>query len=165
MLTSVFFDLRCIYGDRGLFQELREHVIGKTRGNHIFLAHMARNALSRKPPLGFFRNFVLIKGGEHDQTFDIKLNGIVPIVDLARVYTLAQCSSAINTLDRLDSMESSKAISNDSAGDLHDALEFISNLRNQHQAGQVKAGRKWTTLYHRTIFRTLTAPALKTLSW
>ena len=38
-------------------------------------------------------------------------------------------------------MESSNAISIESAGDLHDALEFISNLRIQHQAGQVKAGK------------------------
>ncbi|WP_035235367.1 DUF294 nucleotidyltransferase-like domain-containing protein [Desulfobacter vibrioformis] len=142
MLTSVFFDLRCIYGNRSLFQNLREHVLGKTRGNRIFLAHMTRNALSRQPPLGFFRNFVLIKGGEHDHTFDVKLNGIVPIVDLVRIYALALCSNAINTLDRLYLMESSKAISNDSARDLHDALEFISNLRIQHQARQVKAGKE-----------------------
>jgi len=142
MLTSVFFDLRCIYGNRNLFQDLRDHVLCKIRGNHIFLAHMTRDALSRQPPLGFFRNFVLIKGGEHDHTFDVKLNGIVPIVDLARVYTLAQCSSAINTLDRLDLMESRKAISSDTAGELHDALEFISNLRIQHQARQVKAGKE-----------------------
>ena len=103
---------------------------------------MTMNALSRQPPLGFFRNFVLIKGGEHDQTFDIKLNGIVPIVDLVRVYALAQCSTATNTLERLDLMKSSNAISNETAGDLHDALEFISNLRIQHQAGQVRAGKE-----------------------
>ena len=142
MLTCVFFDLRCIYGKRSLFQELRDHVLDKTRGNRIFLAHMTNNALSRQPPLGFFRNFVLIKGGQHDHTFDVKLNGIVPIVDLARIYTLAQGSRAINTLDRLDLMESCKEISSDSAGDLHDALEFISNLRIQHQARQVKAGKE-----------------------
>jgi CBS domain-containing protein len=59
MLTSVFFDLRCIYGNHSLFQDLRDHVIGKTRDNHIFLAHMTRNALSSQPPLGFFRNFIL----------------------------------------------------------------------------------------------------------
>ena len=66
MLTSVFFDLRCIYGSRNLFQDLRDHVLDKTRDNQIFLAHMTMNALSRQPPLGFFRNFILIKGGEHD---------------------------------------------------------------------------------------------------
>lgn len=142
MLISVFFDLRCIYGKRSLFQKLRDHVLGKTRGNRIFLAHMTKNALSRQPPLGFFRNFILIKGGKHDHTFDVKLNGIVPIVDLARVYTLAQGSHAINTLDRLDFMESAKDISSDSAGKLRDALEFISNLRIQHQARQVKAGEE-----------------------
>jgi CBS domain-containing protein len=142
MLTSVFFDLRCIYGHRSLFQDLRNHVLGKTCDNQIFLAHMTMNALSHQPPLGFFRNFILIKGGEHDQTFDIKLNGIVPIVDLVRVYALARRSSATNTLDRLDLMKSSNVISKETAWDLHDALEFINNLRVQHQARQVRAGKK-----------------------
>ncbi|OQX31704.1 MAG: signal transduction protein [Candidatus Sedimenticola endophacoides] len=142
MLTCVFFDLRCIYGDQQLFRQLREHMLNKTRGNRIFLALMAGNALSHQPPLGFFRNFVLIKGGEHDHTFDLKHNGIVPIVDLARVYTLAAGSDAVNTLDRLDLVVSGGEISRDGAHDLHDALEFISDLRIQHQARQIRAGGK-----------------------
>ncbi len=140
MLTCVFFDLRCIAGEKRLFTELREYLLNKTRGNQIFLAYMAGNALSSKPPLGFFRNFVLISGGEHDHTFDLKHNGIVPIVDLARVYALAAGSQAINTQDRLKEVASGGEVSHGGAHDLRDALEFVSSLRIKHQAKQIRAG-------------------------
>jgi CBS domain-containing protein len=140
MLTCVFFDLRCIHGEKNLFRQLREYLLAKTRGNQIFLAYMAGNALSFKPPLGFFRNFVLISGGEHDHTFDLKHNGIVPIVDLARVYALAAGSHAINTQDRLKEVASGGEVSHGGAHDLRDALEFVSSLRIRHQARQIKAG-------------------------
>jgi len=140
MLTSVFFDLRCIYGDLNLFDELRRYMLNKTRGNRFFLAFMAGNALSHQPPLGFFRNFVLIRGGEHDHTFDVKHNGIVPIVDLARVYALAAGNDAVNTLERLKMVAVGGEVTAEGARDLYDALEFISSLRIEHQARQIREG-------------------------
>jgi CBS domain-containing protein len=141
MLTCVFFDLRCIHGEINLFRELRRHLLEKTRGNRIFLAYMAGNALTHRPPLGFFRNFVLISGGEHDHTFDLKHTGIIPIVDLARVYALAAGSQAINTQDRLKVVAEGGEVSGDGARDLQDALEFVSFLRIEHQARQIKEGK------------------------
>ncbi len=140
MLTSVFFDMRRVYGSRNLFREIADYALEKTRGNRIFLAFMAGNALTHQPPIGFFRNFVLIKDGEHNQTFDVKHNGIVPIVDLARVYSLAAGSKAVNTLDRLEMVAEGGEVSDDGAHDLKDALEFICYLRIQHQARLIKAG-------------------------
>jgi CBS domain-containing protein len=140
MLTSVFFDLRRVYGDINLFRELRQHVLDKTRGNRIFLAHMVGNALKHQPPLGFFRNLVLIRGGEHDQTFDLKHTGIIPIVDLARVYALAAGNDAVNTQERLSLAAEGGEVTRESARDLSDALEFISFLRIEHQARQIRKG-------------------------
>ena len=111
-----------------------------TRGKSIFLAHMAANALSHQPPLGFFRNFVLIRGGDHDHTFDLKHNGIIPIVDLTRVYALAAGEGAVNTQERLSSALEGSGVSAQGAQDLRDALEFISHVRLQHQASQVRDG-------------------------
>ncbi len=140
MLTCVFFDVRHIYGDDSLFQELRQFVLDKARGNSIFLAHMTSNALSHQPPLGFFRNFVLIRGGEHDQTFDLKHNGIIPIVDLARVYALASGVEAVNTRERLSASVSGGEVSRSGARDLIDALAFIADVRLKHQARQLRSG-------------------------
>ncbi|KAA3629600.1 MAG: cyclic nucleotide-binding/CBS domain-containing protein [Proteobacteria bacterium] len=141
MLTCVFFDLRYIYGDDQLLKDLRQFVLERTRNNTIFLAYMVGNALTHQPPLGFFRNFVLIRGGEHNNTFDLKHTGIAPIVDLARVYALAAGHNAVNTQERLTISASSGEVSEEGARDLRDALEFISSLRIQHQARRLKAGK------------------------
>jgi CBS domain-containing protein len=141
MLTSVFFDLRCIFGEQNLFRSLRQHLLEKCRGNRIFLGHLAGNAMSNKPPLGFFRNFVLIQDGEHNRTFDLKYTGIVPIVDIARVYALAAGIHAVNTQDRLKVVADSGELSVEHVRDLQDTLEFVSFLRIRHQARQIKAGQ------------------------
>jgi CBS domain-containing protein len=142
MLASVFFDLRPIYDPEELFGELHERVLHLSKTDRIFIAYMAANALKHRPPLGFFRNFVLIHGGDHDHTFDIKHRGIVPIVDLARVYALSAGLDEINTLERLRAAAAEGALSKDGAANLVDAIEFIGTLRMRHQARQLKRGDK-----------------------
>jgi CBS domain-containing protein len=140
MLASVFFDLRAIHDPEGLLGELKERVLALSKADRIFIAYMAANALKHRPPLGFFRKFVLIHGGEHDQTFDIKHRGVVPIVDLARVYALSAGLEEINTLERLRAAGAAGALSKNGAANLVDAAELIGTLRMRHQAGQLKRG-------------------------
>ncbi len=142
MLSSVFFDLRPLYGDFELFRRLSEHVLEKSRKNRIFLSYMTANALTHQPPLGFFRNFVLIRGGEHANTLDLKHNGVVPIVDLARIYALSAGLPPVNTRERLESVAGAGDLSSGGGADLLDALEFIGTVRLQHQARQIKRGVK-----------------------
>lgn len=140
MLSSVFFDLRPIHDPEGLFGELAERIHTMSKKETIYIAYMAANALKHRPPLGFFRKFVLIRGGDHDQTFDVKHRGIVPIVDLARVYALSAGLDDINTVERLKAAGASRALSSDGAANLVDAYEFIGTLRMRHQAEQLKRG-------------------------
>lgn len=140
MLTCVFFDLRAIHGQSALLDELRHDVLHRTQGNTLFLAHMVGNALQHQPPLGLFKGIATIRSGEHKGTVDLKHTGVVPIVDLARVYALAGGNSAVNTSDRLRDAAAGGAISEQSARDLSDALEFLAFMRIQHQARQIAAG-------------------------
>ena len=140
MLSSIFFDLRPVHGDAELFEALQEETLHRTRGNGIFTAYLVANALQFRPPLGFFRTFVLIHGGEHDDTFDIKHRGIVPITDIARILALAQGLPQINTDERLQAAAAAHALSGEMADNLRDALELISSLRIRHQAGQIRQG-------------------------
>jgi len=141
MLSSIFFDLRPVRGDDSLFRQLQDYILGATRGNTIFLAYMAANALQHRPPLGFFRTFVLIHGGDHDDTFDIKHRGIVPITDLARVYALSEGLRPVNTTERLRAAVESGALSRDMGESLEDALELIASLRIRHQAELIRQGK------------------------
>ena len=142
MHSSIFFDMRPIHDPDGMFEELQEYILDLCRANRIFIAYMVANALKHRPPLGFFRNFVLISGGEHDHTLDIKHRGIVPIIDLARVYALSTGQPAVNTLERLEQAAKSKAVSQEGADNLIDAFEFIGALRLRHQAEQLRQGRQ-----------------------
>ena len=141
MLTCVFFDLRHVYGRAALVDELREHFLGRARGNGIFLAYMVGNALSHQPPLNMFGKIAPSRKGEHRGTVDLKHQGIVPIVDLARVYALAGAHPQVNTQERLETASLSREVSEDSARDLRDALEFLAVTRIRHQARQIEAGQ------------------------
>jgi CBS domain-containing protein len=141
MLTCVFFDLRAIYGSSALLDGLRTDVLQRTKGNTIFLAYMVGNAMQHQPPLGLFKGISTIRSGEHKGTVDMKHTGIVPIVDLARIYALAGGHEEVNTHDRLVSASAGGAISEQSSRDLRDALEFLAVVRIQHQAKQIAAGQ------------------------
>ena len=140
MLTCVFFDLRLIYGRSELLDELRGDMLRRTRGNSIFLAYMVSNALSRRPPLSMFGRITPARSGEHRGKIDLKHHGIVPVVDLARVYALAGGHEAVNTYDRLEVAARSDEVSVQSARDLRDALEYLAVTRVQHQVRQIEAG-------------------------
>jgi CBS domain-containing protein len=140
MLSSIFFDLRPVRGEKTLFEQLHREVLNKTRSNGIFIAYMAANALQFRPPLGFFRTFVLIHDGDHDDTFDIKHRGIVPITDIARLLALSKGLAPVNTTERLQAVGETNALSREMGGNLVDALEFIATLRIHHQAEQIRLG-------------------------
>jgi CBS domain-containing protein len=140
MLSSIFFDLRPVYGEKSLFETLQHDILEKTRSNGIFTAYMASNALQHRPPLGFFRTFVLIHDGAHDDTFDIKHRGIVPITDIARVFALNQGLKPTNTTERLEAASETSIVSDEMGENLIDALEFIASMRINHQAEQIRKG-------------------------
>jgi len=140
--SSIFFDMRGIYGERRFADELIEYISDNTRDNRSFLAHMAHNATRRKPPLGFFRQFVVEKSGEHSQSFNLKGRGIAPVIDTVRVHALACGSRRANTFDRLKDVSASSLLTEGKANDLIDALELISMVRIRHQAAQIEAGKK-----------------------
>ena len=131
---------RC-YCTKEELDQLRAEVLSRTQGNTIFLAHMVGNALTHQPPLGMFKGISTIRSGEHKGTIDLKLTGVVPIVDLARVYALAGGHAEVNTHDRLTAASAGGALSEQSAHDLRDALEFLAFTRIQHQTRQMAAGK------------------------
>lgn len=88
LMCTIFFDFDLVYGDEDLVIELRKLIIDTTRDNDLFFAYLGSDALKNPPPLGFFRQFLVEKDGEHKDTFDIKSRAIVSLVDAARILSL-----------------------------------------------------------------------------
>ncbi len=142
MLASVMFDLRPIGGTTSLFDDLQEATLKKAASNSIFVAHMVSNSLKHTPPLGMFRGFATVRSGEHKNQIDLKHNGVVPVVDLGRVYALQGQLTAVNTRARLVAAQEQGIISSSGAHDLLDAYDLIAETRLNHQAAQIRAGTK-----------------------
>lgn len=142
MHSNIFFDLRSVAGKASLVDKLKESVRQDARKNEIFLALMAKNAMNYQPPLGFFRQFVLEKSGEHKNTLDLKLHGIMPIVEIARIRSLAAGELRISTRNRLLAAGRAGEITEIDAANLIDALDFIEKLRIEHQSRQLQDGEQ-----------------------
>jgi len=140
MLAVNFFDTRVIHGDEMLHARLHAEAVRQAGQNSIFLSYLAGNALTNRPPLGFFRHLVLIAGGEHAKSLDVKHGAMIPLTDLARLQALAAGLPEINTIERLRAAAEIRAISTDGAANLEDAYEFIATLRARHQARQIRKG-------------------------
>ena len=110
--------------------------------NSIFVAHMIANSLKHTPPLGLLRGFATIRSGEHKNRLDLKHNGVVPVVDLGRVYALQGRLTAVNTRARLEAAMAAGVLSQSGGQDLLDAYDLIAETRLEHQAALVKAGAK-----------------------
>ncbi|CUH62438.1 Glycine betaine/carnitine/choline transport ATP-binding protein OpuCA [Thalassovita gelatinovora] len=140
MLASVMFDLRPIGGALTLFADLQRETLSKASANSIFVAHMVGNSLKHTPPLGLLRGFATIRSGEHKNMLDMKHNGVVPVVDLGRIYALMGQVEPVNTRARLERAAGAGGLSPSGARDLLDAYDLIAENRLAHQARQVRRG-------------------------
>jgi CBS domain-containing protein len=142
MLASVMFDLRPIGGQAGLFRDLQAETLELAAQNSIFVAHMIANSLKHAPPLGLLRGFATIRSGEYRNHIDMKHGGVVPVVDLGRIYALRGRLTPVNTRARLTAAEDAGIISRSGARDLIEAYDLIAEMRLTNQATLVRMGRR-----------------------
>ncbi len=138
--SSIFFDLDGAAGLIKWAEQLKTFVVRRARKNNRFLACLARNALNRTPPLGFFKNFVMEKDGRHNNSINLKRRGTAPLADIARVHALAVGSRSQNSFDRLDDVIEAGILPKGRGADLREAMEYISVVRIRHQAFDIDTG-------------------------
>ncbi|PKO36203.1 MAG: nucleotidyltransferase [Betaproteobacteria bacterium HGW-Betaproteobacteria-6] len=95
--ASIFFDLRPLYGELTLGEELRTVLLAMTEATPSFEHLMAANALQVDVPLNF-RGEVAVDEGE---SVDLKKYGSRIFVDAARIFALSSGTRAVGTAERL----------------------------------------------------------------
>ena len=99
--AAVCFDLRTLYGDIDLVDQLRRAIRARLDGARRFLAILMRGATKNRPPLSFFGRFELERD-EGDEGLNLRERGLDPIVDMARVLALESgFLRSTSTFDRL----------------------------------------------------------------
>lgn len=142
--ASIYFDFRVIWGPKEPARELREMLVERAASNSRFRKQMAANALQNTPPLGLFRDFRLSGKGAESNTLDLKLNGVAPFIDAARILALAHRVPATNTVERLTDVAKAGGLD---AGDVAawiDAYDYIRLLRMRTNDEQAAAGAALT---------------------
>ncbi len=141
MQSNIFFDLRGGCGNNALVDELRLFLFESLEGWTRFFRDLTVNALGFKPPLGFFRNFVVESKGEHRNQFDIK-KSMTPIVDIARIYALNNNISETNTQERLYRLYLEKVFDEETFNDLDQAYSYLMHHRLSGQIKNIMEGKK-----------------------
>ncbi|MEK6193636.1 MAG: DUF294 nucleotidyltransferase-like domain-containing protein, partial [Deltaproteobacteria bacterium] len=126
--ASIFFDFRGGYGHMELINDLREFLFETLDGWSGFFTPLSENALRLKPPIGFFKNFVVATKGKHKDTFDIK-KAMTPIVDFARIYALKNRIAETNTLERLEQLRIKLVLKQPQYEELEKAYSFLLQTR------------------------------------
>lgn len=137
----IFFDMRPVAGDFSLFETLRAETRERLKDAGMFKSVLACVSTTHKPPVGFFRNFVVERGGEHKNELDLKTFGTGPIVNVARLFALHAGVEHTNTADRLSGLASASQEESTLFRELEEAFEFLTLLRLECQLQQVREDR------------------------
>jgi CBS domain-containing protein len=132
--SSIYFDLRSVWGPTEGCEHLRSELLERVAGNSLFQRMLAENALRQRPPVGRFRDFVVARSGADKDTLDLKVQGLTPFVDGARLLALANGVGAVGTLERLRALISRGVIEALDGAAFEEAYHFIQQTRmQQHQ--------------------------------
>jgi len=139
--ATIFFDLRALYGDTSQLESLRAALLEKTQMNSRFRRQLAENAMHIRPPLGLFGEFKLAHGGAHAHTLDLKVQGLTPFVDAARIIALAHRIGETNTEERLRAAADKGVLRQADVEAWLEAYHYIQLLRMRSHRQQAKEGQ------------------------
>jgi CBS domain-containing protein len=138
---TIFFDFRPVYGQTQLGEDLRQFLTSLSPKKSFFLMHLARDCTSTRPPLTFFKNFVVEKDGKYKDRVDLKTQGLTPLVNFARLMALANGIRETNTVARLDALVQKECIPRELYLEAKEAYEFQMQLRLVHQLRAIESNQ------------------------
>lgn len=142
--SSIYFDLRVVWGDERGCEQLRQGILDQVADNRLFQRMLAENALRQRPPVGRFRDFVLSRKGAEKATLDLKVQGLTPFVDGARLLALANGIHANNTLERLRQLVVKEVIEPLDGAAYEEAYHFIQQTRMQQHQLQTRENQPYS---------------------
>lgn len=126
-------DLRFVYGENSLAQSLKDRTFRRLRNDRRFIGLYLDLALNESSPLGFFKQFVVERSGEHRDKLNLKKKGTLPIVDAVRILSVARDIKEAATTERIHALAKKDDILSGLADDISSAFEFLLHLRLQDQ--------------------------------
>ncbi|MBE0687251.1 MAG: hypothetical protein IH585_14770, partial [Anaerolineaceae bacterium] len=138
---NIFFDLRTVYGDEDLSRELKQVIFATVAEDPAFLHHLAKNAVSFKPPIRLPGN-IYLGGGSTEHAGEINLkDAMAPLVGYARLYALRYQIQQTHTLERIETLGDLNLIPPASRDEMIAAYDLLMQLRLQTQLEAIQLGK------------------------
>ena len=140
LASSIYFDLRAVWGSEDGCRQLQQELLDLVADSPLFQRMLADNALRQKPPVGRLRDFVVARKGAEKDTLDLKVQGLTPFVDGARLLALANGINVSNTPERLRLLVEQEVIDAQDGAAYAEAYHFIQQTRLQQHQLQSRGG-------------------------
>ncbi|HZG64561.1 MAG TPA: DUF294 nucleotidyltransferase-like domain-containing protein [Rubrobacteraceae bacterium] len=138
--AAVFFDLRFLYGEPALVEDLKASMEQAMRNESRFLHFLARNAVADRSSPSLLRSMVE-RFGERSETLDIKRRGIAPLVNIARLFAMQlRYLDSSNTLDRFRHAAKALPEMSKTIEQASEAYNVLVELRFDHHLREIERG-------------------------
>ena len=123
--AAIFFDFRCIYGEKILVDQLRTHINKTAKGKTMFFHHMARSITQIKIP-------VKPDNGQMDMKMIL-----LPVSSYIRLYALREGLTVVGSKHRAQLLLEKNIFDDSLYEELIQALDFITHMRIRSQAEKI----------------------------
>jgi CBS domain-containing protein len=139
-LDAGLFDMRSMRGNEEMVYSLRDFMFEIAASRPYLLNVLAIETVNNRPPLGFFRRFVVEKSGEHKNEFDLFEKGLRPIISSVRLLAVKKGIRELSTVRRLEELRGQFEITN--INEMIHAFEYLMAVLIHNQIARVDSGRQ-----------------------
>ncbi len=133
-----FFEIRPLRGDGHRVLLLRDYLLEQAAHDKDLMDFLAAETVENRPPLGFFKKFVVEKTGEHKNELNIYQKGLKPLVDSVRIFALEKGCRDLSTMKRLRKLQQRFSI--EKADDISQAFDYLLAVLIHNQLRQIEEG-------------------------
>ena len=123
--AAIFFDFRCIYGEKILVEQLRTHVNKLSKSKAVFFYHMARSINQMKIP-----------GKPDAHLMDMK-KILLPLTSFIRLHAIRENLAATGSMERATLLYEKEIFDLSLYQELNQVFNFITHLRIRSQAESI----------------------------
>ncbi len=138
--SSIFFDFRCIYGEKTFTDELKLHIDKVIKNKAVFFYNFAESVLNFKIPSNLSASIIKTSDSK-EITFDIK-KVLFTVLSFIKIYSLKNNIAETNSLDRLEKLFTKGIIKNPMYDELVFSYNFLMLLRFKFQIKSIFANEK-----------------------
>jgi len=137
-LDAGVFDMRSMRGSEEMVYSLRDYLFETSSARPNLLNALATDIVGNRPPLGFFRRFVVEKSGEHKNELDLYEKGIKPIIGSVRLLAIKRGVRELSTLRRLEELRGQFNIFR--IDEIIQAFEYLMTFLIHNQLARIERG-------------------------